>query len=468
MQTPKKSIQRSMIVGSVAFLLILCVLLSAMAYFLISSALYTRYRERLTDVITYVERNADAEDLLRCVETGVPTEGYARFERFLNDLGDAFSLSYLYVVIPEPELGLMVNVVSASGAAARTAGDKGMGLLVTTSAYPPLVLERYRALWEKDEITFFEESAEFGSYYTACKPLKTAEGRTVALLCADVPIRELHRTVAHYMVLSTAAMLLIGLVFTFFLLRWLRKNVTGPVLELEKSARRFAEKSHSLRDPRQLVFDAPEIATDNEVQSLSGAILKMSADLKAGVERFLSAEARATSAEIEAEDMTRIAYQDALTHVKSKAAFNAKSEELAEEIRRGGASFALLMIDINELKRINDTYGHDFGDRYLIGACSRICQIYKHSPVYRIGGDEFVVLLQGVDYENREALLLSLREQFMENWEDESKEPWERFSAAAGMAEYTGAPGEDVEQVLARADKEMYRAKVEMKAELRR
>ena len=186
----------------------------------------------------------------------------------------------------------------------------------------------------------------------------------------------------------------------------------------------------------------------------------MTEQIKKHVEEGYSAEVRAKSAQIEAEDMSRIAYQDALTHVKNKTAYNVKVKELTENIEKYAADFAIVMVDVNFLKKVNDTFGHEYGDKYLIGACGIICDVFKHSPVYRIGGDEFLAVLQGHDYEHREALMAQLKERFKGS-DDESLQPWENFRAACGIGVYR--LGDSVEQVFQNADEEMYRNKVEMK-----
>ena len=197
----------------------------------------------------------------------------------------------------------------------------------------------------------------------------------------------------------------------FALLLWMRRNVIGPVLKLEKSTNEFARRSSEDISPEELVFEAPDINTENEVQSLSMAIEQMSDDIKTYIESVLSAEKRAIEAEKEALGMTRIAYQDPLTGVKSKAAFNVKMKELTGCIIND-ESFAIVMIDVNNLKNINDSFGHDKGDDYLKGVCKTICAVFKHSPVFRVGGDEFVVILQNDDYENRAHLFDKMRDRF--------------------------------------------------------
>ena len=125
--------------------------------------------------------------------------------------------------------------------------------------------------------------------------------------------------------------------------------------------------------------------------------------------------------------------------------------------------FAVVMMDVNRLKEMNDSYGHDKGDILLRGCCRILCDCFRHSPVYRIGGDEFAAVLLDRDYVNRNELLAQARAAFERTAANRDAEPWECFSAALGMAEF--AP-EDlcVDDVLQRADREMYRVKVEMKA----
>lgn len=154
------------------------------------------------------------------------------------------------------------------------------------------------------------------------------------------------------------------------------------------------------------------------------------------------------------------AYRDPLTHVRNKAAFTDTMEELRKHMDAGERDFALLMMDLNNLKEINDTYGHDCGDDYLISSCRMICQVFRHSPVFRIGGDEFVVLLQNEDLRNHESLLAEL-DRRMSMTQDE-EEVWRRISIAKGIAFCTDK--DDVPlAVFRRADGKMYRNKDEMK-----
>ena len=88
--------------------------------------------------------------------------------------------------------------------------------------------------------------------------------------------------------------------------------------------------------------------------------------------------------------------------------------------------------------------------------------IFAHSPVFRIGGDEFVVILENSDFDNADSLLNSLKSALSESQKAENE--WERVSAAAGIAVYDPAIDEGVESVFKRADMTMYENKKKMKA----
>jgi diguanylate cyclase (GGDEF)-like protein len=156
--------------------------------------------------------------------------------------------------------------------------------------------------------------------------------------------------------------------------------------------------------------------------------------------------------------ISRDAYKDVLTGVGTKAAYTRKTAELNELISGGKTELAVVMVDLNDLKGINDKHGHKAGDEYIRGCSRLVCHAFKHSPVFRIGGDEFVVILTDEDFNDRSEIIEKLRADFKEAYENEENEPWLRFSAAVGIAD-AEPDDESYEQVFRRADKRMYEEK---------
>ncbi|MBO4679158.1 MAG: diguanylate cyclase, partial [Lachnospiraceae bacterium] len=155
----------------------------------------------------------------------------------------------------------------------------------------------------------------------------------------------------------------------------------------------------------------------------------------------------------------RVANRDPLTGVRSVAAYMDKIEGLKEKVNRQEAgSFALVECDLNGLKEVNDTYGHDIGDIYLVNCCRAICGVFRHSPVFRVGGDEFVVVLEDKDLEYRDKLMDILKRTIEESYE--KGDPIHgKVSVAAGLAVYDPEIDKTVSDVLKRADTSMYNNK---------
>lgn len=156
-----------------------------------------------------------------------------------------------------------------------------------------------------------------------------------------------------------------------------------------------------------------------------------------------------------------LAYRDGLTGVRNKTAYKEAADRLEEKIRSTKLEFAMVVFDVNNLKKINDTQGHDFGDMLIIDACKLIGKVFRHCAVYRIGGDEFVTILENWDYEHYNELL----EQFQQalNEYNSSVRAGREIVIARGIAVYDEHIDLTVNDVFKRADNAMYRNKLFLK-----
>ncbi|MBQ9573395.1 MAG: GGDEF domain-containing protein [Acidaminococcaceae bacterium] len=149
---------------------------------------------------------------------------------------------------------------------------------------------------------------------------------------------------------------------------------------------------------------------------------------------------------------------DALTGVKNKHAYLVAETQMDLQIaEHRQPPFALVVCDVNDLKKVNDTQGHQAGDQHIRDACMVICDIFKHSPVFRIGGDEFTVIAQGKDYARIDKLVEEMRDYNAEAARTGG------IVIACGMARFDNDAC--VADVLSRADRTMYENKAKLKAE---
>ena len=167
-------------------------------------------------------------------------------------------------------------------------------------------------------------------------------------------------------------------------------------------------------------------------------------------------------------NLNKQVYVDALTSVRNKGGYSAYIQKLQDQMDDPDQrlTFAIGVFDCDNLKQINDTYGHDKGDAYLKTASKLICRIYQHSPVFRIGGDEFAVILQNDDYQNKEELLSQFRKTREEICEA-AENPWEQVNVTMGLAVYDPQIDTSVIDVARRADQRMYENKKNRKEQQR-
>ena len=159
-------------------------------------------------------------------------------------------------------------------------------------------------------------------------------------------------------------------------------------------------------------------------------------------------------------DLNKQVFFDALTHAKNKGAFTNAVNELQEQIEadKSAIEFAIGVFDCDNLKLINDECGHDKGDIYLKTASRTIGRIFKHSPLYRVGGDEFAVILTNEDYKNMDMLFTRFDEE-RAKINGSVAERWEQVQISTGFAIYDPASDRKVIDVVRRADTIMYEDK---------
>ncbi len=155
-----------------------------------------------------------------------------------------------------------------------------------------------------------------------------------------------------------------------------------------------------------------------------------------------------------------IARRDELTGVKNKKAYHELEASVQSNIDSGVdyIPFAIVVCDINNLKIVNDTHGHKAGDEYIRASCRLICNVFTHSQVFRVGGDEFVAFLGSGDYPDRDVLMEKLRSLVKTNLIN-----GEGPVVAAGIAEFERDNDHKVSEVFIRADSRMYEDKNKLK-----
>ena len=271
-------------------------------------------------------------------------------------------------------------------------------------------------------------------------------------LCARVPkdeifvkVRSIDRTISTSFLLFLMAALVI-MVLVVVVCNKLVESVTEPMNLLSKDM--------DIISAGDLSHRATYIRND-EIGDVAENLNKM-------VDRLRSTLSDLDYANKKVVAMSDTSTKDPLTGIRNKKAYEQMLFSLEDEFRKGLKNFGLAKIDLNGLKEINDTFGHEKGNEAVKKLCYIVCHVFEHSPVFRTDGGEFVVILKGEDYKNIDALCLEFHGKFVSISGDESLEPWERISAAIGYALYDELDDRTIDDVYKRADSELLECKSRM------
>ena len=465
----------SMAIGCFVFILVLCSILSIVSFNIAQTTLYSRYQSQMKSIADIALSSVDIDDMSECSRTLEESEKYKTTQAFFDNMatnygGDMHYLHMFKVTEPGDPLGENVVVeVCAGNSDYEKENDPDMVMHLGDHDTPEEpwfeleMIEKFKEILAGDADVFFFQPSYWGTDYTLARPLIDSQNRHFALLCVDVDANEISGSINKIVIASVTLIVGIGFVFSILLLIYMYFSVIKPIKILQSIVSSFAEENHDMNNPDDIVFHAPKTAHSKEISELSNAVEKMSLEMRDYVVDILNKNKEVENLKSSVEEMNVIAHQDALTGIKNRAAYDKEVYLLNEKILEGTARFALVMVDINDLKRINDQFGHDSGNTYIVGSTKIAADVYKNSQLFRVGGDEVVIVLTDDDYQNRYRLLEEIKRRYLRASQNTTVKPFERYSAAVGMATYEKGVDKNVDSVFQKADKAMYDNKAEIK-----
>ena len=255
-----------------------------------------------------------------------------------------------------------------------------------------------------------------------------SNGKVMAVVAPNIEINADFNA----LVLRIVSMALItGLVFVLITIQ-IAKTIIRPLKELDKAAQDIAQGN--------LDVDL-NIHSNDEVGTLAHSLSETARQLK-----------------IKISYINNLAYYDKLTGIKNSTAYLQEVAYLKNDIVLKKADFSIFIVDANGLKYVNDNYGHEIGNELIIKVTQMIAEVFGEENVYRIGGDEFAVILSNLTDEDCSQYCKT----FEEVVEHQKGKIW--ASASIGYAIYDKKKDSTYESVFNHADEDMYDNKVRMKA----
>ena len=418
----------------IVFLLALNISLGYLLMGQSKNSIITLIRTRMLDISNTAAAMLDGDDLETITPDDEGTEKYESVMRTLTYFQDNIDLKYIYCIRDMGDgtftFGLDPTVEDP--------GEFGSPIVYTDA------LNKASQGTAAADDKYYEDA--WGKFYSAYSPVFNSRGEVAGIVAVDFSAEwydEQVATLTRTTVIVAIISLLVGVAIVVAIITRSRKKIDSIHGQLNELENTLMQEMGNVSVAEEKNFkDQEENDDDLSMDALERQIQSMQTELRTQI------------AHVHGQ-----AYQDSLTGVKSKYSYLETEKALDEKLSREVLpDFAVVVCDINGLKKVNDTLGHKAGDDYIRKACKMICDVFSHSPVYRVGGDEFVVLLTGRDYENRNILIRELHELSSDHILTNEA------IVSGGLAEYI--PGQDlsVREIFDRADATMYKEKMLLKS----
>ena len=376
---------------------------------------------------------------------------FLRFEQAC----DTFEIPYAYYVMPTGEGSHIRYIFDIERIPDEEADHPRM--LITDdveedfSEMPQLV-----ATWEsgevQDDVDYFEN--EYGLTCSYYQPLYVGD-RLMGLICVDGDVRAINKDVATSTINLVIALSVIVICGVIVLVIYINREYVSKLTMLNERVEEYARD----KDGDVATEIEEHVEGNDEIATLSHQIASMICELENHIQSIVSISSELSSARDRASKLSDLARTDAMTGLGNKLAYNECMNDLDAAAVTGKGGYAVIMIDLNFLKRINDTYGHDKGDFAIRRLAEYISQVFVDDHAFRIGGDEFCVVLEGDAANSCEDRMNGLHDLINA---EQSTNPWEHVSAAVGCSRQKDL--ELARDVFKRADEDMYANKLAMKA----
>lgn len=440
METKKQSAKFHLLYLFIPLLLLVNVSLGFLLLRQSSSALISLIQGRMLDISNTAASLLDGDVLARLTREDEGTADYQHVKDILTPYQENTSLQYIYCIQSTGNKTFAFSVDPT----VEDPGEFGSPVVYTDALY--------QASLGTASVDDKPYTDAWGSFYSAYSPVFTADGRVGGIVAVDFSaawyeqqVSHLIRTTVIMSLLSLAVGVLIVTLITFRTRRRYRRlygqinELAGKVEELVQQIETRAILSPTEQEKIRLTAKSTEQVKD--IDALGARILSMQDQIRSHIE-YVQAQA----------------FLDGLTGIGSSNAYLNLTQRLDSLIEQQAADFSVAVFDLNDLKTMNDTYGHECGDAALIDAAELLIRVWGRERVFRIGGDEFAAILQSAPEEEMRRLFLRMDEETAEI--NKTRKSYQLpLSLSKGAAVYR--PGEDdsYKAVFKRADQAMYEDK---------
>ncbi len=331
---------------------------------------------RMLDISNTAAAMLDGDVLATVRAEDVDTPGYQKTLKTLTYYQDNIDLKYIYC-IRDTGGGSFVFTIDPTEDDPARFGDP----VVSTDAL-------YAASRGKASVDTVPYEDKWGKFYSAYSPVFDSKGNVAGIVAVDFAADWFDRQISNQMsiiIVITGLSLSFGMVIVFMIASRSRKRVRALYKELNSLADGIEELANELSEGEKLegieLLHEDTRRGDSSYDEVSAI-----GDKIRSLQKYMR---------VQIDHAQKKAYMDGLTGLENRTAYLEYSDELDERIRKNqNPSFAIAMFDINGLKEVNDNDGHDSGDSLILDAAGILKSAFTEARIFRIGGDEFVVICE--------------------------------------------------------------------------
>lgn len=425
------------------FLLVVNAFIDALFIHRSIATLREQINVRMLDIANSAAALLDGDIMAKLQKEDVDTEEYQSSLQILRHFREQIALDFIYgirdmgnnnftfTIDPEPvtpgEFGTPVATTEA--------------LIAASKGIPSVDQEPYQDAW--------------GSFYSAYSPIFDSKGKVAGIIGVDFNAKWYEEQIARQirMIVFACVLSIIGgggivLLFT----RRTRKQFQI----LNKEMGKMTDEIEELAEELSLTTGFQAVDAERYMNPGKFKAADTSTLLQEIYDRLRSVREELREYIEKAHIM---AYTDILTGMGNRNAYFEVKEKLNKKISKGNVTFAVAIFDINGLKNANDDYGHETGDLMIVSVAEILKQFFKKGTLFRIGGDEFVAIVENTSNEQMSIILDKISAEIDSKIivKNELHIP---LAISKGFSVYT-PEDKEVKIVVQRADAQMYQDKTE-------
>ena len=341
-------------------------------------AMRVQIDERMLDISNTAAAMINGDDLAQMTADDLGSPEYQRVMENLTFFQDNIELAYIYCIMQVGEREFVFGVDPTI----EYPGEFGSPIVYTDALY--------NASKGKSDVDDEPYEDDWGKFYSAYSPVYDSNGDVAGIVAVDFDA-EWYQNRIKQLGTITGGFTVLACIFSLCLSAIIAARFRKSFMHLYKKMNDLSEGIETL------VHEvAPESEAENNTYLASMESKKSFGDAVDLLGDKISVMQARLAKQIEV--IRSHAYVDSLTGLNNRTSYEEYVNHLEKKLIDGlRISFSVVVFDINQLKAVNDTFGHEYGDMVIASVAKDISRFFEGHKIYRIGGDEFVCILEDVD-----------------------------------------------------------------------